>query len=133
MCRDEEYHLEQIDYAFFTKLLYFMSKAFPTYNAFRPLILDSHMIVAHCALLLDEYQNGHYLYKWRDKYGLVWYKASSICAADVYMDYVERMHNIATSINTESENLEAFLFATQPGNQQSFIYQDVYNHRNLLH
>ena len=130
MCRGGENHIDRVDYAFFTKLFYFMCKAYAPNILPQPLILDIHMIYVHCALLLDEYHNGHLLYRWRDRYGLLWY--NNQCAADAYVDYVERMQNISNSINVTAEKLEEYLFSLQPANANSFIYQEVWNQRALL-
>ena len=132
MCRGGVNHIDQVDYAFFTKLFYFMSKAFSPQNMPQPLILDRHMKFVHCALLLDEYHNGHLLYRWSERNGLYWYHSTNQCAAGVYMDYIERMCNVANSITVAPETLEEFLFSVQPANPDSFVYQEVVNQNNLI-
>ena len=127
-----ETSIEKVGPSFITKLLYFMSKAFAPQNTPQPLILDSHMIVVHCALLLDEYHSGHELYKWRDSSGIVWYHDTNDGVTDVYMDYITRLNNIAETIYTTSENLEAFLFSLHPANLLSFIYQEVFIQRAII-
>lgn len=124
--------IEQVGYSFITKLLYFMSRAYATQVSPRPLILDSHMVVVHCALLLDEYQNGHDLYKWKSHSGVVWYHATSDCAVDAYADYIVRMDTLAASINTSADTLESFLFSFHPADPLSFIFQEVHNQKHLL-
>ena len=132
MFSGEPNQIDQVGYSFYTKLLYFMCKAFAPNTSPLPLIYDSHMVYVHCALLLDELHNGHQLYKWREHYGVVWNHATKQCATSAYMDYINRMNDIAANIQTSSENIEAFLFSLHPANPISFVYQEVYNQRNLL-
>lgn len=132
MCPGMHNKIDEVSFSFFTKLIYFMSKAFAPTTTPLPLIYDSHMVYVHCALLLDEFHNGHQLYKWREHSGVVWNHATKQCATEAYMDYINRMNNIAVNTQTSSENIEAFLFSLHPANPVSFVYQEVYNQRNLL-
>ena len=121
-------YIEQVGPAFFTKVFYFMSKAFPPKDTPIPLILDSHMMYIHCALLLEEQAKQSY-YKWykpkKGKEGIDWRKQNSEFVADAYINYINKMHIISQEINCSTDALESYLFDLKPGKKGSSIYQEV--------
>ena len=122
-------YIKQVGPAFFTKVFYFMSKAFPPKNAPIPLILDNHMMYIHCALLLEEQQAKQSYYKWykpkKGKEGIVWRKQDSKFVADVYINYINKMHIISQKISCSTDALESYLFDLKPGKKGSSIYEEV--------
>lgn len=125
-------YIKNIGPAFFTKLFYFMSKAFVPDIKCMPLILDSHMQYVHCGLLLDEYQDNQPYYKWytprKSKEGIGLIHKDPNFRADAYMDYIKRMNSIACALECETDDMEAYLFDLRPGEKQSFIYKEIKTH-----
>lgn len=116
--------------AFFTKIFYFMSKAFAPMEKPIPLILDSHMMYIHCALLIDYDEDVKEYYKWhvdkKGNAGITWSHTSPKFKSEVvYWDYINRMHNISFNEGYPADKLEEYLFDTIPLSPGYEIYEEV--------
>lgn len=135
MCEDsliskcDSNKIEGVDWAFFTKILFFMGKAFAPKRRPIPLILDSHMMFIHCALMIDDNEDIEKYYKWyidkKGNEGVTWLRTSSDFKSDVYLDYINRMNTIAFSEGYVADKLEEYLFDTITVSPGSDIYEEV--------
>jgi len=87
--------------AYFTKILYFMTKEMKLSP--QPLILDSWMKAIHYDLLYDDGRKQTKFYKWSG--GDV-----PKTMPDAYVDYCSRLELLANKIDTTSDQLELYLY-----------------------
>lgn len=129
MCKCDSNKIKGVDWAFFTKVLFFMGKAFAPKRRPIPLILDSHMMYIHCALLIDDNEDVERYYKWyvdkKGNEGVTWLRTSSDFKSDVYLDYINRMNTISFSEGYVADKLEEYLFDTITVSPGSDIYEEV--------
>lgn len=135
MCKDsliskcDSNKIEGVDWAFFTKVLFFMGKAFAPKRRPIPLILDSHMMYIHCALLIDDNEDVEKYYKWyidkKGNEGVTWLRTSSDFKSEVYLDYINRMHTISFNKGYSADKLEEYLFDKIPVSPGYDIYENV--------
>ena len=105
--------------------MYFITKAFPNGQPILPIILDSHMLYAHCDILLDQQKSGGGYYSWTTT--LRFHNR-----ANAYVDYCNRINNLANQYQISPDRLESYIFNMRPGDTNSLVYQSVFNRRHLL-
>lgn len=129
MCKGDSNKIKGVDWAFFTKVLFFMGKAFAPKRRPIPLILDSHMMYIHCALLIDDNEDVERYYKWyvdkKGNEGVTWLRTSSDFKSDVYLDYINRMDTISFSEGYVADKLEEYLFDTITVSPGSDFYEEI--------
>lgn len=139
-----ENRIPEVGESYFTKLLFFIGM---TTNIEKPLIYDSFARIIHVAILLSENQ----------KENLINYYSSS-CLNDIitkkglryqgnnmrepaYMDYVERMNDIANKNDIDVIKLDAYLFGKtrtlkahkNMDNPRFWILQYIRENSNIIH
>ena len=122
--------IKGVDWAFFTKVLFFMGKAFAPKRKPIPLILDGHMMYIHCALLIDDNEAVEKYYKWyvdnkSGKEGVGWSHSDAKFKSEAYLDFINRMHTISSNECYSADKLEEYLFDTIPVTPGSDIYNKV--------
>lgn len=130
MCKCDSNKIKGVDWAFFTKVLFFMGKAFAPKRRPIPLILDSHMMYIHCALLIDDNEAVEKYYKWyvdnkSGKEGVGWSHSDAKFKSEAYIDFINRIHTISSNECYSADKLEEYLFDTIPVTPGSDIYKKV--------
>ena len=117
--------LPGIDFSYYTKLMYFIGKAFPNHHQVKPLILDNQMLWAYCDILLDQLGSGGAFFSWTNT--LRFHNR-----ANGYDDYCRRIHNLAVSHQIESDRLESYIFSMRPADPNTIVYQSVCSRSHLI-
>lgn len=114
-----------IDFAYYTKLMYFIGKAFPNTHPIKPLILDNQMLWAYCDILLDQLGSGGNYFSWT-------YTLRFRNRPNGYVDYCNRMNNLAEYHHIETDRLESYIFSMRPADPNTIVYQSVYERKHLI-
>jgi len=108
IARKSEAHIPGIGVTYISKLLFFLSSGIVFNHCPRPLILDSHLIYSHCAILFDSEHINH-----RDYYLM---RNDSLAYKNgmeevTYFEYIRRMSAICEEFGIISpDKLELALF-----------------------